>query len=121
MATAGGRLTTHVLDTMHGRPGSGVRIDLFRLQGEARELLTSTRTNADGRCERPLLEGEDFRAGTYELAFHVGDYFAGAGVALPEPRFLDVVPVRFGVAQAGQHYHVPLLISGYGYSTYRGS
>jgi len=121
MASAGGRLTTHVLDTTHGRPGAGVRIDLFRLRGEARQLLTSTRTNADGRCDGPLLQGEHLQPGTYELAFHVGAYFASAGTALPEPPFLDVVPVRFGIASSGQHYHVPLLISPYGYSTYRGS
>jgi 5-hydroxyisourate hydrolase len=116
-----GRLTTHVLDTMHGRPGRGVRIDLFRLEGHGRELMISTATNADGRCDGPLLEGEQLRPGIYELVFHVGDYFAAAGVTLPEPRFLDAVPVRFGIASTGQHYHVPLLISPYGYSTYRGS
>lgn len=120
-AQGGGRLTTHVLDTTHGRPGRGVRVDLFRLEGHARELMTSTETGADGRCDGPLLEGEHLRPGTYELVFHVGDYFAAAGIALPEPRFLDAVPVRFGIARAQQHYHVPLLISPYGYSTYRGS
>lgn len=117
----GGRLTTHVLDTAHGRPAHGVAIELFRLIDGGPELVIATRTNADGRCDAPLLDGEGFRPGQYELAFHVGDYFAGAGVTLPEPRFLDVVPVRFGIAAAGQHYHVPLLISPYGYSTYRGS
>jgi len=122
VATQGtGRLTTHVLDTAHGRPGRGIRIDLFRLEGDRREPVISTATNADGRCEGPLLEGGGLRPGTYELVFHVGDYFAGAGVDLPAPRFLDAVPVRFGIASPGQHYHVPLLISPYGYSTYRGS
>lgn len=116
----GGRLTTHVLDTAHGRPAHGVAIELFRLLDGGPELVIATRTNADGRCDGPLLDGEELRPGRYELAFHVGDYFASAGVALPEPRFLDVVPVRFGIA-AGQHYHVPLLIAPYGYSTYRGS
>jgi len=114
-----GRLTTHVLDTAHGRPGDGIRVDLYRI-GTARERVTSAVTNKDGRCDKPLLEGEGCAAGTYELVFHVGDYFAGRGVPLPDPRFLDEVVIRFGIA-ADEHYHVPLLISPYGYSTYRGS
>jgi 5-hydroxyisourate hydrolase len=119
-----GRLTTHILDTAHGRPGAGVRIELYRLGAEtdgARERLASLATNSDGRCDRPLLEGETFTAGTYELIFHVGDYYAAHGLALPSPRFLDDVVIRFGIAQPNEHYHVPLLISPYGYSTYRGS
>lgn len=116
-----GRLTTHVLDTMHGRPAAGARIELFRLEANGYQLLSSTATNADGRCDEPLLEGERLQPGTYELVFHVGAYFEAAGVDLPEPRFLDAVPVRFGIAAAGQHYHVPLLVSPYGYATYRGS
>lgn len=116
-----GRLTTHVLDTASGRPAAGVRVEAFRLAGEAREPLVSLTTDADGRCERPLLEGDAFSPGSYELLFHVAAYFRAQGHDLPEPAFLDAVPVRFGIAQAGQHCHVPLLISPYGYSTYRGS
>lgn len=116
-----GRLTTHVLDTASGRPANGVRIELFRIAGETREPLVSFTTNADGRCDRPLLAGEAFGSGTFELLFHVGAYFRSQGFSLPEPPFLDAVPVRFGIAESGQHYHVPLLISPFGYSTYRGS
>jgi 5-hydroxyisourate hydrolase len=94
-------------------------IDLVRL-GTGEQLLASVRTNADGRVDKPLLEGQDFAAGTYELRFHAGDYLRAAS-ALPEPPFLDVIPIRFGIASPGEHYHVPLLLSPYGYSTYRGS
>lgn len=118
---AGGKLTTHVLDTTSGKPGAGLRIDLFRLSGEDRTALKSVLTNADGRCDESLLSGDDFGLGEYELVFHVGGYFAGTGQSLPSPAFLDKVPVRFGVSDAGRHYHVPLLISPFGYSTYRGS
>ena len=123
IATSGasGRLTTHVLDTASGRPGAGVAIELSRLEGGRSEPLGRATTNADGRCETPLLEGAALRPGVYELLFHVGDYFRAQGAGLPEPAFLERVPVRFGVAEAGRHYHVPLLISPYGYSTYRGS
>ena len=116
-----GRLTTHVLDTANGRPAAGVSIDVFRLDGASRDHLRTTQTNADGRCDGPLLQGSDFLPGIYELVFYAADYFRRAGVALPSPAFLDVVPIRFGIAEPGQHYHVPLLISPYGYSTYRGS
>ena len=116
-----GYLTTHVLDTAEGRPGQGIRIEVFRLEGESRTRLKDIVTNADGRCDAPLLEGDDFATGEYELLFHAGDYLRARGIAAPEPRFLDVIPLRFGVADAGQHYHVPLLLSPYGYSTYRGS
>lgn len=116
-----GRLTTHVLDTAQGRPGAGIRIDLFRLEGERRESLASVRTNADGRCDRPLLEGTGLTAGVYELLFHAGAYFDAQGLKLPSPPFLDRIPIRFGIADPAAHYHVPLLISPYGYSTYRGS
>ena len=116
-----GRLTTHVLDTMHGRPGAGIRIELLRVQEDAQEPLLEIRTNADGRADGPLLGEAQLQAGTYELRFHMGEYFADAGVDLPDVPFLDVVPIRFGIASADQHYHVPLLISPYGYSTYRGS
>ncbi len=117
----GGRLTTHVLDTMSGRPGAGLTIELNRLDGAQREHVKTVRTNDDGRCDAPILAGGELRAGEYELVFHVADYFRAAGVALPDPPFLDRVPVRFGIGATGQHYHVPLLISPYGYSTYRGS
>jgi 5-hydroxyisourate hydrolase len=116
-----GRLTTHVLDTAHGCPAAGIRLEAFRLAGDAREPLASLTTNADGRCDGPVLEGAAFTPGTYELLFHVAVYFRGLGLDLPEPPFLDAVPLRFGVADAGQHYHVPLLVSPYGYATYRGS
>ncbi|MFO1057727.1 MAG: hydroxyisourate hydrolase [Dongiaceae bacterium] len=115
-----GRLTTHVLDTAAGRPAAGVAIELFRLDPD-RQRLASLATNADGRCDRPLLEGAALVAGQYELLFRIGDYFAAHGHQLPRPRFLDEVVIRFGIAAPDQHYHVPLLISPYGYSTYRGS
>ena len=118
---AAGRLTTHVLDTMSGEPGAGLAIELFRLAAGGRERLASVTTTIDGRAPAPLLQGADLRSGEYELVFHVGDYFRGRGARLPEPAFLDRVPVRFGVADPARHYHVPLLISPFGYSTYRGS
>ena len=116
-----GRLSTHVLDTVHGGPAQGVAIELFRLEGETRSLVISTRTNADGRTDAPLMIGEAFRPGSYELLFHVGDYFRGRGTATANPAFLDVVPIRFNLAEADGHYHVPLLVSPWSYSTYRGS
>lgn len=117
-----GRLTTHVLDTAAGRPGQGIRIELFRIAGAGgRERIAEAVTNDDGRCERPLLEGRDFTAGRYELVFHAGAYFDRIGLQLPREKFLDEVVIRFGIADAGQHYHVPLLLSPYGYATYRGS
>ena len=123
MATTqdGGRLTTHVLDIVHGRPGAGVTVELFRLDGAQRTHLKTARTNQDGRCDAPLLAGTELTAGSYELVFHVAAYFAAAGVAVGERPFLDAVPIRFGVAAAGQHYHVPLVVSPWAYSTYRGS
>ncbi|SHF27238.1 5-hydroxyisourate hydrolase [Modicisalibacter ilicicola DSM 19980] len=116
-----GRLTTHVLDTARGRPGNGLRIEIFRIDGEARHPLGEVVTNDDGRCDAPLLEGEAFTAGEYELLFHVGDYLDAQRVPGTQPRFLERIPLRFGVADADEHYHVPLLLSPYGYSTYRGS
>lgn len=120
MATSG-RLTTHVLDTASGQPAAGLRIDLRRIDAGGPAPLRTVRTNADGRCDGPLLQGDALAAGEYELLFHVGDYWRDRGHALPEPAFLEVVPVRFGIADAFGHYHVPLLVSPYGYSTYRGS
>ncbi len=115
-----GRLTTHVLDTANGRPGAAMRIDLFVVEPE-RRLLVSVETNADGRCEAPLLEGPDFKSGTYELIFVVGRYFRALGTKLADPPFVDDVVVRFGIANANENYHVPLLVSPWSYSTYRGS
>jgi 5-hydroxyisourate hydrolase len=117
----GGRLTTHVLDTMSGKPARGVRIVLKGLDGAGEDVSLERVTNDDGRCDAPLLSGDAMRTGTYELTFHVGDYFRAIGVELSDPAFLDAVPVRFGLHDADSHYHVPLLISPYGYSTYRGS
>ncbi|MGX4641652.1 hydroxyisourate hydrolase [Massilia sp. SYSU DXS3249] len=116
-----GKLSTHVLDTAHGRPAAGVVIELFAVEGEDRRRLVQARTNADGRCDTPLLEGDALRAGRYELVFAAGDYFAAQGVSLPEPRFVDRVTIAFGVADPGQNYHVPLVVTPWSYSTYRGS
>jgi 5-hydroxyisourate hydrolase len=116
-----GKLTTHVLDTAHGRPGAGVKVELFALDGDARRALKTVVTNHDGRCDAPLLQDDAFVTGEYELVFHAGDYFAASGVNVPEPRFVDRVVLRFGIADAGSHYHVPLLVSPWAYSTYRGS
>ncbi|HMR29362.1 MAG TPA: hydroxyisourate hydrolase [Geminicoccaceae bacterium] len=121
MAGHGGGLTTHVLDTTHGMPGAGIEVELFRLEGDERRLLKSVRTNADGRCDAPLLGTSEVARGVYELVFHVGDYFRTTGVTLPDPPFLDLVPLRFAIAEPSRHYHVPLLISPWCYSTYRGS
>jgi len=109
-----GKLTTHVLDTANGRPGAGMTIGLFLLRGAEWASLKSVKTNADGRTDGPLLEGDALRAGTYELRFHVGEYFKGRG-------FFETVPVRFKVDDATAHYHVPLLCSPWSYATYRGS
>lgn len=118
----GGRLTTHVLDTAQGRPAAGVRVELWRLDAEGgRALLSATHTNGDGRVDPPLLADDELTAGLYELIFDVGDYFAAAGLPLAAPCFLDRIPIRFGIADPGAHYHVPLLVSPWSYSTYRGS
>lgn len=116
-----GKLSTHVLDTVHGVPAQGVALELYRLNGETRTLLTQTATNHDGRCDAPLLSGDALVKGTYELVFHAGDYFAAKGVDLPEPRFVDVVVLRFGIASPEQNYHVPLVVTPWTWSTYRGS
>ena len=122
LSAAAGRLTTHVLDTASGKPAFGVTVHLFAIDGSgARAFLKSEKTNDDGRCDAPLLAGDAMRAGTYELVFEVAAYFRATGTSLAEPPFLDVVPIRFGLADGSVHYHVPLLISPYGYSTYRGS
>jgi 5-hydroxyisourate hydrolase len=115
-----GQLTTHVLDTANGCPGEGVKIDVYIVENDQPRWLKSARTNADGRCGEPLLVDEAFQRAVYELVFAAGDYFA-ARQAVPEPRFVDRVIIRFGVAEPDQHYHVPLLVSPYSYSTYRGS
>ena len=112
-----GQLSTHVLDTAHGRPAGGMAVTLWR-EGVALARFT---LNADGRNDGPLLSGEALQPGTYRLSFEVAAYFRGQGVALPEPPFLDVVHLDFGVADAGAKYHVPLLVSPWSYSTYRGS
>lgn len=117
-----GFLTTHVLDTALGRPAVGVRLELARLSDEeVREVLITTATNTDGRTDEPLLEGELFERGLYEIVFHVGEYFGGMAEPGNEPPFLDRVPVRFGVSDPAAHYHVPLLASPWSYTTYRGS
>jgi 5-hydroxyisourate hydrolase len=116
-----GRLTTHVLDTMHGCPAAGMRIELWSLVDGGRKLLKTLETGADGRSQQPLLQGDEMRTGTFELVFFVGNYFATKAASLPQPRFLDAVPVRFGIADASANYHIPLLCSPWAYSTYRGS
>ena len=116
-----GRLSTHVLDTSRGTPAAGLRVELYGCSGETRTLLKSTFTNADGRVDQPLLDGADLKAGVYELSFHAADYFRSLRITLPDPSFLDQIVIRFGVADANANWHVPLLLSPYGYSTYRGS
>jgi len=114
-----GRLTTHVLDTANGHPARNLTIDLFRVQDGVLNRLKSVRTNADGRCDAPMLEGGDMGLGAFELHFHVGDYFRDLDGT--QAAFLDIVPVRFVISDPNAHYHVPLLVSPFGYSTYRGS
>ncbi|GGB45159.1 5-hydroxyisourate hydrolase [Roseibium aquae] len=115
-----GRLTTHVLDTALGCPAEGLTIELWSVDGDPVHLATHV-TNADGRIDGPILDGDAFDVGQYELRFHAGDYLKTSGQTLPDPLFLDIIPIRFGIAEAGGHYHVPLLLSPFGYSTYRGS
>ena len=116
-----GRLSTHVLDLVNGKPASGVRIELYAFDGDARRQIADTVTNADGRTDAPIMGGAGYRPGSYELLFHAGDYFRRLGTATADPPFLDVVPVRFNLAEPDGHYHVPLLVSPWSYSTYRGS
>jgi 5-hydroxyisourate hydrolase len=114
-------LTTHVLDTARGRPAGGVAIRLYECRGDERTLIKTAETNAGGRTNGPLLAGEALRVGVYELVFGAGSYFRARGEALVQPPFLDEVVIRFGVSDPAAHYHVPLLLAPYGYSTYRGS
>ena len=116
-----GRLTTHVLDTARGSPASDLSIDLFRLDGDVPVLMKTTKTNDDGRCDAPLLDGDGLKKGQYQLLFKVAAYLRRSGDDLPEIPFLDDVVINFGINDPTQHYHVPLLLSAYGYSTYRGS
>ena len=115
-----GYLTTHVLDTARGCPAAGLRIELYRIEGVERRHLATMTTNADGRTDAPILPQAEFEPGVYELLFHAGAYLDAQAPGRGEPRFLDLIPIRFGMAEAA-HYHVPLLLSGFGYSTYRGS
>ena len=118
---ASGRLTTHVLDTLSGKPAAGVRISFEAPQGEGWRVIKTMVTNADGRTDQPLLAGETMAAGRYRIVFHAGEYFARLGVPLADPPFLDRVPVEFAVADPKANYHVPLLVTPWSYSTYRGS
>ncbi|MCB1333903.1 MAG: hydroxyisourate hydrolase [Roseivivax sp.] len=118
---AEGYLTTHVLDTARGCPAAGLTIALYRVSGNSHRKIAETVTNADGRTDSPILPRDKFAPGTYELVFFAGDYLRATGQAGAEPLFLDQVPIRFGMAEPEAHYHVPLLLSPYGYSTYRGS
>jgi 5-hydroxyisourate hydrolase len=115
-----GYLTTHVLDTARGCPAEGLKIDLYRIDGEMRTHLKTLTTNSDGRTDEQILPSDRFETGTYELVFHAGAYLDASGTPPESPRFLDVIPLRFGMSEAS-HYHVPLLLSPFGYSTYRGS
>ena len=116
-----GYLTTHVLDTARGVPAEGIKIALYHVSGNSHRKIAETVTNADGRTDAPILPQEAFKTGTYELIFFVGAYLSATGQAGDAPLFLDEIPIRFGMSDAAAHYHVPLLLSAYGYSTYRGS
>lgn len=118
---AEGYLTTHVLDTARGMPASGMTVSLYRIAGDSPKRLVQMITNADGRTDGPILPKAQFVCGTYELVFEAGAYLNSIGVPLEEPRFLDVIPIRFGISDPDSHYHVPLLLSPYSYATYRGS
>lgn len=115
-----GYLTTHVLDTARGCPAAGLKIELFRIDGADRVLLKTLATNADGRTDEQVLPTEEFSTGAYELVFYAGEYLDASGTPPESPRFLDMIPIRFGMSEHS-HYHVPLLLSPFGYSTYRGS
>ena len=118
---AEGYLTTHVLDAARGCPAAGMTVELFRIEGEDRRLVRTVVTNADGRTDAPVIPKGEAETGVWELVFHAGAYLDAAGVAGESPRFLDLVPLRFGMADPEAHYHVPLLLAPYSYSTYRGS
>ncbi|MGC9369647.1 MAG: hydroxyisourate hydrolase [Paracoccaceae bacterium] len=115
-----GYLTTHVLDTARGCPAQGLKIELYRIEGGRRTHLRTLVTNDDGRTDEQILPETEFATGVYELVFHAGAYLDASGTPPEDPRFLDVIPIRFGMSEAA-HYHVPLLLSPFGYSTYRGS
>ncbi len=116
-----GYLTTHVLDTARGCPAEGIQIALFKLSGNSHRKIAQTVTNSDGRTDSPILPQDDFQTGSYELVFFCGDYLRATGQAQDDPLFLDQIPIRFGMSDAEAHYHVPLLLSPFGFSTYRGS
>ena len=120
-AADGGFLTTHVLDTYSGLPAAGVTIDFFKKEGDSYKLVATTTTNADGRTDKPVMPKDVFATGSYQLVFHVADYYKKLGVKLPDPNFLDNVPIQFSLADGKAHYHVPLLMTPWSYSTYRGS
>jgi hydroxyisourate hydrolase len=114
-------LTTHVLDTVRGKPAVGVEIELYALEHGRAELVRAATTNADGRTDQPLIPAAQARVGTFELRFHIGAYFHAQGASVAEPAFLDIVPIRFSIADPSAHYHVPLVATPWSYSTYRGS
>lgn len=116
-----GRLTTHVLDTARGKPAAGMKIMLYKISGQSHLKVLEVVTNADGRCDAPLLAGDKLTVGSYELVFCAGDYLRASGQAGEGVLFLDEIPIRFGVSDAAAHYHVPLLLQAFGYATYRGS
>lgn len=116
-----GYLTTHVLDTARGCPAAGIKIGLYRVSGNSHSKIAEAVTNSDGRTDTPILPQNDFKTGTYELVFFAGDYLKTTGSDQSDPYFLDQIPIRFGMNDASAHYHVPLLLSPFGYSTYRGS
>ncbi len=116
-----GKLTTHVLDTAIGKPAAGLRVDFAVLDGNVWRHIKTLHTNTEGRTDEPLMTGDAMRTGEFELVFHVAEYFRGKGQHLPDPPFLDRVPLRFGIADTAAHYHIPLLCSPWSYSTYRGS
>jgi 5-hydroxyisourate hydrolase len=116
-----GRLTTHVLDTANGCPAANVRVELYRLNDSQKQLIGQSTTNHAGRLDTPLLQDQNFKQGVYELVFHADEYFSKLDMTLPDPAFIQQVVIRFGIADPSQHYHVPLLVSPWAYSTYRGS